>query len=173
MIDTTKAKEVLDDITFQVLQLEKVSNEIKSIENLKDIRAHLEGLRTVKINTSEVEKQFEEEVRKIRTSIQDIVSSVDLNEIDEISVLLREMKKSVRPFRIFNIMVICILSLSVGYMSSIFYPLSIMDKQKIIIDDFKKQGVKISQNNEYKYIVFPSGMERQTKNGQTAYLIKK
>uniref|UniRef100_UPI00404772DB hypothetical protein n=1 Tax=Aliarcobacter sp. TaxID=2321116 RepID=UPI00404772DB len=117
-------------------------------------------------NKKEILEIFQKEVRRISNKI-------DFNELDEIQNKLVQVERSTRPFRFFNSFLICILSLTVGYVMSVFIPIKILDKEKLILDNFKAKGVKISENNEYKYIVFPSGMERQTKNGQTAYLIKK
>lgn len=177
MFNTAEAKNLLDEISFQVIKLESVAKEINSISELNDIKSNLISLKNFKIDTSRLEKELDYELSKIKQKIEEIKKQFDFSELDVISSKLKEIKKETQNFRFSSLGYVAIASLCIGYTINIVYPIlpyHVVDKSAAVMQEFKKIGVEFEEQNNQKYILIPQGTNRVVnKQGDLVITINK
>lgn len=168
MFNADEAKNLLDEISFQVIKLESVAKEINSISELNDIKANLISLKNFKIDTSRLEKDLDTELSKIKEKINEIKKQFDFSELDVISSKLKEIKKETQNFRFSSLAYVAISSLCIGYAINIVYPIlpyHVIDKSAAVMQEFQKIGVEFEEQDGQKYILIPQKTNRIVNRG--------
>jgi hypothetical protein len=178
MFNADEAKNLLDEISFQVIKLESVAKEINSISELNDIKANLISLKNFKIDTSRLEKDLDTELSKIKEKINEIKKQFDFSELDVISAKLKEIKKETQNFRFSSLAYVAVTSLGLGYAINILHPIlpyyHAVDKSAAVMQEFKKIGVEFEEQNGQKYILIPQNTNRVVnKQGDLVITINK
>jgi len=101
-----------------------------------------------------------------------INSKVDLNELDEISAGLYQIKKSIKPYRLSSLFLVAILGISTGYALNIYKPI-VPSKNDKFLKRFEDKGLKLGEDKTRHYILIPSKLKLQKVKNGYAVIIKK
>ena len=172
-LNISTSKQFLEAIEYASLKLEKSVEELKSFQELGEIKKHLADLKNIELDTSAFEKQFETVLLELKNKMDDVKDKVDLNELDEISSKISQINKKTKHQKNFGYLVVALLAFGLGWLGKTEATSDDLTQSEIaIVEEFKNsKKIAIGQNRDVKYILLKSRLVNS--GNYKAIIIKK
>jgi len=174
-IDIKDANDFILELQFATQMINQASSELKKFEVLGQITQELEKVKNLKIDTSLIEKNFDEELKKIVAKTSEIAEKMDLSELDEIDSKIQKMGKDFKSYSKFKTFLLVLLAFITGILCAYSVD-SFKSKYKEsneIVQRFKAKGFIFGRDNEFDTIITPTDLKIKQLENQKQYLIWK